>query len=205
MNKFTISAIALAIWPTFSVNAMAKNLSKDEYKALEEHITVGYKMDKLSCASLSGNAKDICKAKAKAKGKDKVALAELEARYKPSKKATYNVGVAKAESDYTVANEQCDDKAGNDKDVCEKEAKAALVHAKADAKVQMTTSEANATAKQETTDAQTKAQEKGSEARQDAATAKTDADYKVAIEKCDKFAGDKKDLCVSNAKTKYSK
>ena len=203
MNKFTISAIALAISLTFSANAMATDMSKNVYKVAEKRIDAEYKSDKANCASLSGNAKDICKAKAK--GKDNVAQAELDAQYKPSKKATYNVGVAKAESDYAVADEQCDDKAGNDKDVCEKEAKAALVHAKADAKVKMTTSEANAIAKEETTDAKTKAQEKGSEARQDAATAKTDADYKVAIEKCDKFASDKKDLCVSNAKTKYSK
>ena len=203
MNKYTISTIALAISLAFSANATAKNLSKDEYKAAEKRITAEYKSDKASCASLSANAKDICKAKAK--GKNNVAMAELEAQYKPSKKATYNVGVAKAESDYAVANEQCDDKAGNDKDVCEKEAKATLVHAKADAKVQMTTSEANATAKQETTDARTKAQEKDSDARKDAAKDKTDADYKVAIQKCDEFASDKKDLCVSNAKTKYGK
>jgi hypothetical protein len=35
-----------------------------------------------------------------------------------------------------VAKEKCDDKAGNEKDVCVKEAKAALVRAKADAKAQ---------------------------------------------------------------------
>ncbi|MHB8742367.1 MAG: hypothetical protein ACYC9L_04510 [Sulfuricaulis sp.] len=32
-----------------------------------------------------------------------------------------------------MAKEKCDDKAGNDKDVCVKEAKAALVRGKADA------------------------------------------------------------------------
>lgn len=203
MNKFTISSITLAISLAFSVNAMAQNMSKDEYKAAEKRIAAEYKADKVRCASLAANAKDICKAEAK--GKDNVALAELEAQYKPSKKATYNVSVAKAESDYIVANEKCDDKAGNDKDVCVKEAKAALVSAKADAKAQMTTSEANTKAREETSDAREEAQEKGSEARQDAAAAKSDADYKVAIEKCDKFAGDLKDQCVTSAKTKYGK
>ena len=162
MNKYTISTIALAISLAFSANAIAKNLSKDEYKAAEKRITAEYKSDKASCASLSANAKDICKAKAK--GKDKVALAELEARYKPSKKATYNVGVAKAESDYTVANEQCDDKAGNDKDVCEKEAKATLVHAKADAKV---------------VEAKTDAAADKAEAKADTAAVKEDGKAKV--------------------------
>ena len=38
------------------------------------------------------------------------------------------------EADYKVAMEKCDDKAGNLKDVCIKEAKAAMKSAKADAK-----------------------------------------------------------------------
>jgi hypothetical protein len=62
--------------------------------------------------------------RAEAKGKDKVAEAELEAQYKSSKKATYEVSVIRAEADYAVAREKCDDKAGNDKDVYVKEAKA---------------------------------------------------------------------------------
>ncbi len=203
MNKFTISSLALAVSLAFSVNAMAQNMSKDEYKAAEKRITADYKSDKANCNSLAGNAKDICKAEAK--GKNKVAEAELEAQYKPSKKATYEGSVAKAEADYAVAKEKCDDKAGNEKDVCVKQAKAALVRGKADAKAQMKTSEANATAREETSDARTKAQEKGSEARHDATSAKRDADYKVEIEKCDKFAGDTKDQCVAHAKAQFGK
>ncbi len=203
MNKFTISSLALAISLAFSVNAMAQNMSKDEYKAAEKRISAEYKLDKANCDSLSSNAKDICKAEAK--GKNKVAEAELEAQYEPSKKATYEVGVAKAKANYAVTKEKCDDKAGNDEDVCVKEAKAALVRGKADAKAQLKTSEANATAKEESSDARMKAQEKGSEARLDASTAKRDADYKVAIEKCDKFAGSTKDQCVTHAKTQFGK
>jgi hypothetical protein len=203
MNKFTISSLAVAVCLVFSVNAMAQAMSKDEYKAAEKQISSAYKLDKTNCGALAGNAKDICKAQAK--GKEKVATAELEAQYKPSKKATYELGVTRAKADYAVANEKCDDKAGNDKDVCVKEAKAALVRGKADAKAQMKTSEANTTAREETSDARTKAQVKGSEARNDAAVAKNDADYKVAIEKCDKFAGDTKDQCVANAKTQFGK
>jgi predicted lipoprotein len=90
MNKFIISSLALAVSLAFSVNAMAQNLSKHEFKAEKKNIAAVYKSDKEKCESLTGNAKDICKAEAK--GKDKVAKAELEAQYKPSKKATYNVG-----------------------------------------------------------------------------------------------------------------
>jgi hypothetical protein len=34
---------------------------------------------------------------------------------------------------------------------------------------------------------------------------KRDADYKVAIEKCDALAGTAKDTCVSGAKAQYGK
>jgi len=61
----------------------------------------------------------------RSQGKEKVAKAELEARYKPSEKNRYQARVAQADADYSVAKEKCDDKAGNEKDVCVKEAKAA--------------------------------------------------------------------------------
>jgi hypothetical protein len=36
-------------------------------------------------------------------------------------------------------------------------------------------------------------------------TVKRDANYKVAIEKCDALAGDAKSSCVASAKTTYGK
>jgi hypothetical protein len=47
------------------------------------------------------------------------------------------VAVAKAEAEYEVAKERCDDKSGNDKDICQKEAKATEAKAKAAAKASM--------------------------------------------------------------------
>ncbi len=140
-----------------------------------------------------------------AKGKKNVAEAELEANYKPSKETRYEVLIAQAKADYAVADERCDDKSGNVKDVCVKEAKAAFVAAKSNAKAQLTTSQANATADEKSNDAQIKAKEAGSEARQDAASNKRDADYAVAKEKCDALAGNAKDMCSSEAKMKYGK
>ena len=84
------------------------------------------------------------------------AKAELEDGYKPTKKTRYNVSIAKAEADYSVAMEKCDDKAGNDKDVCVKEAKAAQTAAKADAKSLLKTSEANQVANDKTASARGK-------------------------------------------------
>ena len=81
---------------------------------------------------------------------------------------------ARADANYEVAKEKCDDLAGNAKDVCVKEAKAAFVKAKADAKVDRVAA-----------DTRKDSADKTAEARREAAADKRDADYKVAIEKCD--------------------
>ena len=203
MNKLNITAIAAAIGLVFSAGVMAQNMSKEAYKAAEDRIAAEYTTDKAKCDPLSGNTKDICNAEAK--GKEKVAKAELEARYEPTAKNHYKALAAKAEADYAVANEKCDDKLGNDKDVCVKEAKAVETRLKADAEAQMKTSEANKAASEKSTEASKKAKAEGAEARQDAATDKRDADYAVAKEKCDSLASSAKDTCLNEAKAKFHK
>lgn len=203
MNKLTLNSIALAITLAFSAGAMAQVMSKDDFKAGKDKIGAEYKTAKATCDSLSGNANDICKAQAK--GNEKVALAELEATYKPTVKNRYEARVAKAEADYDVASEKCDDLAGNTKDVCIKEAKAAQTAAKADAKVQMKSSDANAIANEKSADARSDASKKKVDARADASADKSDAGYAVAKEKCDTFSGAAKDTCLNDAKAKFSK
>jgi len=203
MNTLNLNAIALALCFAFSTGAIAQSMSKNDYKAGKDKISAEYKADKAGCASLSGNPKDICVAEAK--GKDKVALAELEASYQPTQKHHYEVRVAKAEAAYAVANERCDDLAGNAKDVCVKEAKAALTTGKADAKAQMKISAANTTANEKSSDARIDANNQVVDARKDAAADKNDAQYAVAKEKCDTYAGSAKDYCLNQAKARYSK
>lgn len=132
MNKFNLSSILVAFGLLLTVSAVAQNMSKEEHEAAEKGIVAEFKSDKAQCESLLHNTKDVCIAEAK--GKEKVAKAELEAKFKPSKEATYKVSVAKAEANYDVAKEKCDDIKGNDHEVCEKEAKAALEKAKSHAK-----------------------------------------------------------------------
>ena len=203
MNKFNINAIALAIGLAFSVGGMAQSMTKDSYKYGADSIAAEYKSATAACGSFSGNANDICKAEAI--GKSKVAKAELEANYKPSEDARYNVRVARADAAYAVAKEKCDDMAGNVKDVCVKEATAARTAAKADAMAQMKTAKANEKAAEISTDANSKANEKGADARKDAAADKRDADYAVAKEKCDAFASDAKNNCLNEAKARFGK
>ena len=202
MKNSKISVITLAMGLTFSVGAMAEGMSKEQYKSFEKNIEAEYKVSKAGCDSLSGNANDICVAEAK--GKQSVAKADLEASYKPSVKARYKAAIAKADADYSVAIEKCDDKGGNDKDVCVKEAKAEKVHGMADAKAQMKTAEAGIVAHEKSVDANATASEKSVDARNDAAVDKRDADYTVAKEKCDVLAGEAKDRCISDAKASFS-
>lgn len=161
--------------------SQAATLSKADYDAGKDRIKADYKMDHAACDKLAKNAKDICVEEAKAK--EKIAYAELD--YAQSNKPAdwTKVQEAKADGAYAVAKERCDDKAGNDKDVCVKEAKATHVAAMADAK----------------------AAKKIGEARKDAAEDKRDAEYKVAAEKCESLSGESKALCVSAAKSKYGK
>ncbi len=203
MNQFNIKVIALAIGLALSAGAMAQSMSKSDYKAGKDKITAEYKSARSACASLSGNAKDICLVEAK--GKEKMTRAELDAAYKPTPKSHYRARVAKAAADYAVAKERCDDMAGNAKDVCVKEAKAAEISAKADAKAQMKTTDANTTAKEKSADARSKAKGQATDARKDAAASKLDAEYAVEKEKCDMYAGGAKDYCLNQAKVRFGK
>ena len=175
--KTALLAVNLLVLPAVH----AATMGKAEYQAGKTRISADYKADKAACASQSGNAKDVCVQEAKAK--EKVARAELEHGYTGKAADGTKVLVAKAESAYAVAKERCDDLSGNAKDVCVKEAKAIEIKALADARM---------------------GKEIG-EAKKDAAADKLDADYKVAIEKCDALAGDAKSNCVAAAKARFGK
>ena len=173
-------------------SATMTTITKDQHAAAYKDAAAQYTADKDACKSMSGNAKDVCIEQAK--GKEKIAKAEADAAYKGTPKAREAARVAHADADYNVAKEKCDDLSGNQKDVCVKEAKAAHTKAKADAKVDRVAADTHNTAT-----------EKTATARKDAMEDKRDADYKVAIEKCDSLSGAAKDTCVRDAKTRYGK
>ena len=129
--KLNILAAALALafaGPVFA----ADSLSKDQVKAEKDRISSEYKANKEKCKDMKGNAKDICMAEAK--GQEKVAKAELELKQKDTPKNHQKVAEAKADADYGVAKEKCDDMKGKEKSACEKDAKAAHKSAKKAAK-----------------------------------------------------------------------
>jgi membrane-associated HD superfamily phosphohydrolase len=167
-------------------------LTKNGYTEAKKSADAQYKADREACSSLAGNARDICVAEAK--GKNDVARAEAAAAYENTPVTRENARVARARAAYGIAIEKCDDLAGNPKDVCVKEAKAALVRARADAKVDRIAGDARQGATARTQDA---AREADAEKRA--------ADYHVAIEKCAAYAGTAKEACVGDAKLRYGK
>ena len=170
---FTATLLAVTLWPNF---ATAATMSKADYNLAKTRAGADYKASQALCAGLKDNAKDICSVQAK--GQQKVALAELEFAYAGKAADGNRLRVVTAEAAYAVAKEKCDDLAGNDKDVCVKKAKADEVTALAAAKL-------------------------GKEvaaARTDAADDVRDANYKLAVEKCDAQSGDAKSRCVAAAK-----
>lgn len=181
MHNARYGAMAVLIACTSIVSVHAATGSKADYDAAKAAAKQTRDTAEAQCKSLSGNAADVCKAKAKV---DYVtAEANAEAKYKGTEKAVYNARVDVAKAKYDLAKEECDDKTGNDKSVCRKDAEAAYVAAKADAK----------------------ASRKTHEAADDATDAKTDAAYDAEKQRCDALNGDAKDACVAKVKATFGR
>lgn len=172
-------ALALTVGAVMFTGTVQAAGDKAAYNDAKTSAKATYDTASKACDSMKANAKDICVAEAKAARVKTEQTAE--ASYKDTPKAHEHATHEIAEADYKVAKERCDDKAGNDKDVCVKEAKAAMTKTEADAK----------------------ATYKSTDAKMDASKDKMKADYKVAAEKCDAMAGDAKSQCMSAAKSKY--
>jgi hypothetical protein len=153
--------------------------AKATYVQARDSAAQAYKSARAQCNAITGNPKDLCVAEAKAARVR--AEEEAEASYKNTLKAYTQARMRIASANYERDKTRCAALTGNDKDVCMQQAKAVLITAQADAR----------------------ADKKMIEARADARNDKLTAAYKVALEKCDAFAGAAKDQCVSAAKSGY--
>jgi hypothetical protein len=100
-------------------------------KSAEKKIGEQHRADMDKCKPLKSNAKDICKAEAD--GRKKVAEAEMKVQQRNTPKNQYELYVAKAEAQYDVAKQRCDDQIADAKNACQKTAKAARDRAMAEA------------------------------------------------------------------------
>jgi hypothetical protein len=155
--------------------------AKLAYQQARDLAAANYKNAHAQCDAITGNPRDLCVAEAKAarvRGEE-----EARAKYEDTLKAYTRARMRIADANYDRDKTRCAGFTGNDKDVCTASAKAALVAAQADAR----------------------ADQKSIEARNEAQSDKQAAAYKVAMERCDAFAGAAKDQCVSNAKVQFGK
>lgn len=179
MNHALHLRSALALAALLALPLAQASMSKADLKTGTNRIEEDYMSDKTACQQQSGNARDICIETAK--GKEKVAKAELNYSYSNAPADWNKLQVAKADAAYEIAKEKCDDKAGDAKDLCNKEAKTLHTKSLADAKLS----------------------KRISEARDDASADKRMASYKLAVEKCESLAGDAKASCTAAAKTEF--
>lgn len=155
--------------------------NKAAYNLARDTAAANYKNARAACDAITGNPKDVCIAEAKAA---RVRTEEeANAYYVNTLKAFTQSRMRIAASNFDRDKARCNALTGNDKDVCISQAKATLISVQADAK----------------------ADSKTIEARADARADKQTAAYKVALEKCDAFAGAVKDSCVATAKTQFGK
>ncbi|MDB5917081.1 MAG: hypothetical protein JWR40_1315 [Massilia sp.] len=155
--------------------------AKAAWVQAKDTAAVTYKAARSRCDAITGNPKEVCVEEAKAARVR--SEEEAGAFYKNTLKAYTASRMKIASANYDLDKAKCGSLAGNDKDVCISQAKAALVAAKADAK----------------------ADKRAIEARTDARDDKRTAEYKVAREKCDAFAGAVKESCMTAAKSQYGK
>jgi hypothetical protein len=114
------TALAFAIG---AGSALAANgaMGKDAYKAAQNRIEQQGKAQAKACGRLKANAKDVCQAQAK--GDEAAAEAQLTAQYKPSPSAERDAKMARADADYAVAREKCDDVKDRARNACLRKAK----------------------------------------------------------------------------------
>jgi hypothetical protein len=112
MLRLAVMLAALIGQP--SVQAAA--VSPDEYRAVRSRIEAEYRDSLVSCQRLTGNLRDVCREKAK--GREKVARAELEFNRSGSARDAEKLALARADADYEVAKERCEDRTGNERVRC---------------------------------------------------------------------------------------
>jgi len=174
-----VRAVVLGLAALALAAAAAAAGDKGAYEQARQKAASSYDAAKKRCDGMTGNPRDVCVAEAKAARTR--AEEQAEVAYKDTPQAREHARKEIAAADYKVARERCNERSGNDKDVCIKVAKAVRTRAEADAK----------------------AERKTTDARADAAKEKREADYRVAAEKCAALTGDAKGACIAQAKARY--
>lgn len=180
MKSVLAAGLTMALVSMGAQAAAPSAESKRVYVHAKDTAAATYKSARSQCDSLAGNPKDLCVAEAKM---NRIrAEQEAEAYYRDTLKAFTQARLRIADAVFARDKVKCDALTGNEKDVCVSQAKSTRVATRADASADKT----------------------AIEARREARDDKRKAEYKVAIEKCDAFAGGVKDNCVAAAKAQFA-
>lgn len=121
------------------------------------------------------------------------AESEFAAMESATEQSRADLATARTEALYATEAQRCRTLAGNDRDVCLKEAERTRAEAISESKLARDTAEANQTATDTVADA-----------REEAADTMQDADYGLAVEKCDGYSGDVRNACIEQAKADFA-
>ena len=155
------------------------------FNAAKVQASADYKAQYKHCKTLDANARNVCMKEAQ--GRKKIALADLQARLAPSNNADYQATVVRADVAYAVNQEKCNERPGQARKVCKKDAKALHVRA-------LETQMANTPAARDAAVAA---------ARKKAAVERRALDYEVARERCKAVADDARPQCLEDARRVY--
>lgn len=136
---------------------------------------------KAACDKLAGNPRDVCREQARAQ--EMVTRAELELARAGTPKARDYLAAIKLDTAYDVARTQCNDKTGEAKTHCTREAQATRTQGQADLKLRQRTMRA----------------------RSDGADGRREAADEPAAQKCDATAAEVRAACAAAAKAAKAK
>lgn len=182
MNHFFVKTAAFSVGLlclSATAGAVPFSLSP-EYEANMQRAEKEYVVARELCDVLKGHAQDVCIAEAKAERKKQEADAESAEKNTPEAKT--NALISYADAELEVAETKCQAHKGNEQDICLK---------RAQLEYQQRVSVA-------------KANQKVREAHQDALDEISEADYKLALEKCERLKGEEKKSCVKQVKQRFN-
>jgi tellurite resistance protein len=112
-------AVVLAAASTVA-QAQGNRLSSEQRQAMEQRIEATAQADKEACEPLHGNVQDVCRIQAK--WKERIAKADLEFKQSGSDSDRAKLVDMKAEAEYEIARERCENGPANSWDACKQRA-----------------------------------------------------------------------------------
>lgn len=131
-TSLAVAKVGLAL-ASLCAAATVMAMSDEEIRAETNRIAAQYSTAMAHCQTLQGNDKQVCVEDAK--GSQRVAQAERDAKLLGDADHNYQVRIARADADYRVAKERCNEMRGDAVGICKIDAQAAYLKAQQDAQV----------------------------------------------------------------------